>query len=77
VRGAGASAVPVSLIVPLNANEHPEDYERVTRYRVVAKITPAESCVTHRLPGDTPDAEVRRLADAAAAAPCLTSYSEP
>jgi hypothetical protein len=77
VRGEGASAVPVALIVPLNANEHPDDYERVTRYRVVAKITPTEACVTHRLPGDTPDAEVRRLADAAAGAPCLTSYSEP
>jgi hypothetical protein len=77
VSGEGASAVPVALIVPLNANEHPDDPERLTRYRVVAKITPAETCVTHRLPASTLDAEVRRLADASAAEPCRTSYDEP
>lgn len=77
VRGEGAAAVPIALIVPLRANEHPDDPERVTAYRVIAKITPTEACVTHRLPGNTPDAEARRLADAAAGAPCRTSYSEP
>ncbi|HLM68314.1 MAG TPA: hypothetical protein VK358_12335, partial [Longimicrobium sp.] len=77
VRGEGASAVPVALIVPLRVNEHPDDPERLTPYRVVARVTPAEACVTHRLSGDTPDAEVRRLADASASAPCRTSYDEP
>lgn len=76
VRGEGASAVPVALIVPLLANEDPDDPERVVPYRVIAKITPSETCVTHRLPGDTPDAEARRLADASAAQPCRTSYPE-
>jgi hypothetical protein len=77
VRGEGPAAVPLALIVRLNANEHPEDPERVTPYRVIAKITPTETCVTHSLRGDTSDAEVRRLADAAAGQPCRTSYSEP
>lgn len=74
VRGEGASAVPVALIVSLKAHEHPDDPERLTPYRVVAKITPAETCVTHRFPASTPDAEVRRLADASAAQSCRTSY---
>jgi hypothetical protein len=77
VRGQGAAAVPVALIVPLRANEHPDDPERVTTYRVVARLTGGEFCVTHRLPAATPDAEVRRLADASASAPCRTSYDEP
>jgi hypothetical protein len=77
VRGEGASAVPVALIVPLRVNEHPDDPERLTPYHVIAKVTRTETCVTHRLPGATPDAEVRRLADASASAPCRTSYDEP
>jgi hypothetical protein len=77
VRGEGTSAVPIAVIVPLRANEHPDDPERVTPYRVIAKLTPTEACVTHRLPGANPDAEVRHLADASANAPCRTSYSEP
>lgn len=77
VRGDGAAAVPIALIVPLRANEHPDDPERLTPYRVIAKITPTEACVTHRLPSTTSDAEARRLADAAAGQPCRTSYSEP
>jgi hypothetical protein len=76
VRGEGASAVPVALIVELRANEHPDDTERLTIYRVVAKLTPAETCVTHKLSRETPDAEVRRLADAAASQPCVSGYSE-
>lgn len=76
VRGEGASAVPVAVIVELRANEHPDDPERLTIYRVVAKLTPAETCVTHKLSGETPDAEVRRLADASAGQPCLKPYSE-
>lgn len=76
VRGTGASAVPVALIVPLKAHEDPENSENITAYRVVAKVTPAETCVTHRLPATTPDAETRRLADASASQPCLAPYSE-
>lgn len=76
VRGGGASAVPIALIVPLKAHEDPENSENITAYRVVAKITPTETCVTHRLPAATPDAETRRLADASAGQPCLAPYSE-
>ncbi len=76
VRGGGASAAPVALIVPLKAHEDPEYPERVTAYRIVAKVTPAETCVTHRLPAATSDAETRRLADASAGQPCLAPYSE-
>lgn len=77
VRGEGAAAVPIALVVPLGAHEHPDEPERVTPYRVVVKITPSETCATRRLPAATPDAEVRRLADASADQPCLTSYLEP
>lgn len=66
--------VPIALIVPLSAHEDPEYPERVTRYRIVARLTPSGSCVTHRLPGDTPDLEARRLADASASQPCRESY---
>jgi hypothetical protein len=76
VREDGASAVPVALIVELRANEHPDDPERLTVYRVVTRVSAAESCVTHRLPGATPDAEARRLADASAGQPCIKPYSE-
>ncbi|HST61587.1 MAG TPA: hypothetical protein VLK84_22980 [Longimicrobium sp.] len=77
VRGEGAAAVPVALIVPLRANEHPDDPERLTPYRVISKITSAETCVTHALDVIPSDDEVRRLADASASAPCRKSYSEP
>lgn len=79
VRGEGAAAVPVALIVLLKASEHDDatGEMRPASYRVIAKVTPVEACVTHRLPGSTPDADARRLADAAASAPCRTSYDEP
>lgn len=77
VRGEGASAVPVALITTVLANEHPDDPERITPYRVISRITPAETCVTHRLGVIPSDDEVRRLADASASAPCRGAYSEP
>lgn len=77
VRGEGASAVPIALITTLLANEHPDDPERLTVYRVIAKITPTETCVTHALDVIPSDDEVRRLADASASAPCRPGYSEP
>jgi hypothetical protein len=79
VRGEGAAAVPIALMVGLKASEHDDatGEMRAASYRVIAKITPTEACVTHALPGSTPEAEARRLADAAASAPCRTSYGEP
>lgn len=76
VRGEGASAVPIALITTLLANEHPDDPERISPYRVISKITPTETCVTHALDVIPSDDEVRRLADASASAPCRESYSE-
>ncbi len=77
VRGEGASAVPIALITTLLANEHPDDPERLSPYRVISKITPTETCVTHALDVIPDDAEVRRLADVSASAPCRKSYDEP
>jgi len=76
VRSQGTSAIPIALVVPLLVFEHPDQPDRTTPYRVIARITPEEVCVTHRLPGDTPDAKVRRAADASADQPCRTSYFE-
>ena len=76
VRGEGASAVPIALITTLLANEHPDDPERVTPYRVISRITPGEMCVTHALDVIPSDDEVRRLADASASAPCRASYDD-
>jgi hypothetical protein len=70
------SAVPVALITTLLANEHPDDPERLSPYRVISRITPTETCVTHALDVIPDDDEVRRLADASASAPCRKSYSE-
>ncbi|HYW13772.1 MAG TPA: hypothetical protein VE871_17550 [Longimicrobium sp.] len=77
VRGEGASAVPIALITTLLANEHPDDPERISPYRVISKITPTATCVTHALDVIPSDDEVRRLADASASAPCRKGYSEP
>jgi hypothetical protein len=64
--------VPVALIVRFNANENSEFPNRVTSYLAVAKITPDKICVTHKIPSSrTANAEARRAADSAAAAPCL------
>lgn len=77
VRGEGASAVPIALITTLLANEHPDDPERLTPYRVISRISTGETCVTHSLDVIPSDDEARRLADASASAPCRKSYSEP
>jgi hypothetical protein len=71
VRGAGEGAVPAALIVEVRANESPEDPERVTVYRAVAKVGPGGSCVTHRLDAAATRDQVLHAADSAADTPCL------
>jgi predicted small lipoprotein YifL len=71
VRGAGEGAAPTALVVEVRANESPEDPERVTVYRAVAKVGPDESCVTDKLAGAATRDEVLRAADAAPGRPCL------
>ncbi|MEW5929874.1 MAG: hypothetical protein AB1941_20670 [Gemmatimonadota bacterium] len=75
VRGAGESAAPEALIVEVRANESPEDPERVTVYRAVAKVGPGGSCVTHKLDAAATRDQVLRAADSAADSaadtPCL------
>ena len=63
---------PIALIVRVNASENPEYPERTTSYLAVAKITPAETCVTDRI-GPVPDANTvaRAAADRSAARACL------
>ncbi len=71
VRGAGEGAAPAALVVEVRASESPEDPERVTVYRAVAKTGPGGSCVTDRLTADATRDEVLRAADAAPAKACL------
>lgn len=71
VRGAGEGAAPTALIVEVRAHESPEDPERVTVYRAVAKVSPGGSCVTHRLDAAATRDQVLRAADSAADTPCL------
>ncbi|HEV2734139.1 MAG TPA: hypothetical protein VGV85_04840 [Longimicrobiaceae bacterium] len=71
VRGAGEGAAPVALVVEVRASEAPEDPERVTVYRAVAKVGPGGSCVTDKLAGAAARDEVLRAADAAPGRPCL------
>lgn len=71
VRGTGEGAAPAALIVEVRANESPEDPERVTVYRAVAKVGPGGSCVTHKLDATATREQVLRAADSAADTPCL------
>jgi hypothetical protein len=71
VRGAGEGAAPTALVVEVRANESPEDPERVTVYRAVAKVGADGSCLTHKLAGAATRDEVLRAADAASGTPCL------
>ena len=63
---------PIALIVRVNASEDPEDATRITSYLAVARITPAETCVTDRI-GPVPDANTvaRAAADRSAGRTCL------
>lgn len=73
VRGAGKGAAPSALVVEVRANESPEDPERVTVYRAVARVGPGGSCVTDRLGAAATRDEVLRAADAAPGRPCLAT----
>jgi hypothetical protein len=64
--------VPLALIVRVEAREDIDDPEKVTgSYLAVAKITPAETCVTDAIPDGTMSRdEVLRAADSAPQRPC-------
>ncbi|MGH9971483.1 MAG: hypothetical protein ACREBG_27315 [Pyrinomonadaceae bacterium] len=63
---------PLALIVRVNANEHPDNPNRVTSYLAVTKLTPNKICVTHKIT-QSPNAnsDARHAADSAGAAECL------
>lgn len=71
VRGVGEGAAPYALVVEVRANESPEEPERVTVRRAVAKVGPDGSCVTGRLDATATREEVLRAADAAPGRSCL------
>lgn len=63
---------PVALIIRYNANEDPEQSQKVNSYLAVIKITSAEICVTDKIsPGPEANEEARRAADTASTKPCL------
>ena len=65
---------PVALIVRYNANENPDQPNKLNSYLAVSKITPTEICVTDKiLPGPNANEDARRAADTAATKPCLKS----
>lgn len=63
---------PIALIVRVKAFEDPDNPDRTTDYLAVAKITPAETCVTDRI-GPVPDANTaaRAAADRSAGRTCV------
>jgi hypothetical protein len=63
---------PVALIIRYNANEDPEQSQKVNSYLVVTKITSAQICVTDKIsPGPNANEDARRAADTASSKPCL------
>ncbi|MEW6130355.1 MAG: hypothetical protein AB1757_25190 [Acidobacteriota bacterium] len=71
VKKAG-KAVPIALIVRVNASEDPDNPNKITSYLAVAKITRDKICVTDKIkPGATQNAEARRAADSSATRKCL------
>jgi hypothetical protein len=68
---------PVALIIRYNANEDPENPNKLSSYLAVTKITPTEICVTDKImPGPKANEEARRAADAAANKPCLKKQQQ-
>ena len=64
--------IPVALIVRFNANENPEQPNKVTSYLAVAKITAQEICITEKIaPGPKANEDARRAADSSETKPCL------
>ncbi|HWS52665.1 MAG TPA: hypothetical protein VN228_00950 [Pyrinomonadaceae bacterium] len=77
VRRRGDRVEPFALIVRLNANENPVEYQKVTSYLVVARLAPGKVCVTDRVaPGPRANELARQSADASAAKPCLRPIGE-
>jgi len=65
---------PTALIIRYNANEDPEQPNKLTSYLAVAKITASEICVTDKIPpGASANEDARRAADVATTKPCLKS----
>lgn len=63
---------PIALIARVNANEDQVNFENVTSYLAVAKITPSEICVTDRIrPMANANEAARIAADRSADRPCL------
>lgn len=72
VKGKGKRAVPVALIVRLNANEDGAHPEKTTSYLTVSKITPRQICVTDKIAAAVDaNEQARRAADTAASRPCI------
>ena len=72
VKGEGANARPIALIVRVFANEDPASPRKRTSYLAVAKITPEKICVTARVKGGaTANEEARQAADTSSWEPCL------
>jgi hypothetical protein len=68
----GGKAVPVALIIRVNANEDGGAPGKRVSYLAVAKITPERICVTDKVSGGAQGNEKARLAaDGAAGKPCL------
>ena len=62
---------PIALIVRLNVSENVEHASKTKGYLVVAKITPAATCVTDFLaPTRSHNFEARKAADSSASRPC-------
>jgi hypothetical protein len=66
---------PIALMVPVESHEDPADPSRLTHtYIAIAKITPEEICVTHRLSiAEATPGEIIRAADGASQSQCLAS----
>lgn len=72
VEQQGGKLVPKALIVRVNASENPEDPNKKTSYLAVAKLAPAKTCVTAKIPpGPKMNELAREAADAAQGQPCL------
>lgn len=64
--------VPFALIVRVNANEDPENPNRIRSYLSVTKLTADSICVTHKIDGaHNANEAARKAADESATAPCL------
>ena len=64
--------VPFALIVRVNANEDPENPNRIRSYLSVTKLTADSVCVTHKIDvANNANEAARKAADESATAPCL------